>query len=340
MLSRRLIYFIAEDAIFDGKGPNSHSAKPSYLPNAAFHRDPGYHKLTYRQAVYVYTGRELSDENDILKAFAGVFCHLFGQYHKFGLPTNAFDEAIAWCPIGTSRKRRKSFPSWSWASVTGKSTFNPNPTISVASWAFVDSDQHENISMTWPRPSDFSFEIQYRTPLGWVSPFHLRRFQIPTAVESCRHGCMLTTPPGLEVADMDWTSLGFRSAFKRRWPSNKSFWEACRGMEPGQTQPLHLRLFSEHQKRLALRHGRILVLSQTANLSVQHFFDEGEDTDIERYRILDGTDVVGAGFFDVPHGRGEAPGKIRFLALACAFEKKLTILSEGRISTSTAQRQS
>lgn len=88
----------------------------------------------YMKAVSLYTGRDLTDPKDILKAFGGVIS-LVEWYTcarmYYGLPSSHFDFVLLWRPK-EGKGRRHGFPSWSWSGWqrednpgTGTSAFYP-----------------------------------------------------------------------------------------------------------------------------------------------------------------------------------------------------------------------
>ncbi|KAF5660908.1 Heterokaryon incompatibility protein [Fusarium heterosporum] len=86
---------------------------------------PGFN--TYASMVRDYTGRTLSFQSDILKAFAGVEGSLAETYDCpfiYGLPEKYFPLALMWDSTdGTNiRTEGPPIPSWSWASLNSKSS--------------------------------------------------------------------------------------------------------------------------------------------------------------------------------------------------------------------------
>lgn len=75
--------------------------------------DPSRLRTRYRDAVVHYTGRELSNEEDVLDAFSGVLHTMYDGRCIEGLPKCIFDVALLWQPR-QKLSCRKGFPSWSW----------------------------------------------------------------------------------------------------------------------------------------------------------------------------------------------------------------------------------
>ncbi|CAJ2510461.1 Uu.00g132700.m01.CDS01 [Anthostomella pinea] len=85
----------------------------------------------YRQAVYEYTKRNLTNDSDALNAFRGMEDLIRqGSNTKFwfGLPEFDFDHALLWYPCEPLQRRKISgdsrFPSWSWAAWKGHSHYS------------------------------------------------------------------------------------------------------------------------------------------------------------------------------------------------------------------------
>lgn len=91
--------------------------------------------VAYDQMLRDYTSRQLTKEQDILDAFAGIsnyWAEQFGATMKYGLPNSAFDWALLWEPQQLMRRRDlddRSFPSWSWAGWKGCVGINPSTSV-------------------------------------------------------------------------------------------------------------------------------------------------------------------------------------------------------------------
>src|SRR5689334_2467772 len=80
----------------------------------------------YLQLVSAYNTRDLTFDDDVLAAFAGITTSLssFEGGFLFGLPELFLDVAMLWRPLGPCRRRaasprgdpthRSALPSWSW----------------------------------------------------------------------------------------------------------------------------------------------------------------------------------------------------------------------------------
>jgi len=98
------------------------------------------HTQLYRELIPEYTTRHLTQPNDIIEAFAGVFNSMNDLDHILGIPVFKtanhsplvwFLYGLTWCadlPHGAIRcPRRSSFPSWSWAGWYGKIDYLKTP---------------------------------------------------------------------------------------------------------------------------------------------------------------------------------------------------------------------
>ncbi|KAI0010904.1 heterokaryon incompatibility protein-domain-containing protein [Xylariaceae sp. FL0662B] len=98
------------------------------------------HTQLYRELIPEYTNRHLTQPNDIIEAFAGVFNSMNDLDHIWGIPIFStanyshlvwFLYGLTWCadlPYGEVRcPRRSGFPSWSWAGWYGKINYLKTP---------------------------------------------------------------------------------------------------------------------------------------------------------------------------------------------------------------------
>ena len=82
---------------------------------------PGQEMISFVSAVESYSKRELSNPEDRMNAFQGIFHryldNMDGEKSSFhyGLPVSAFDQAFCWSAHKHNPKlRNTAFPSWSW----------------------------------------------------------------------------------------------------------------------------------------------------------------------------------------------------------------------------------
>lgn len=200
ILSRRCVYFtdhqifyecalshFCESTILESDDPSMSVLTTDYLG-----RKPQGSDWLWQYAQYVddYTPRDLSFEDDILDAFRGIMNeldHLAGGFH-FGLPQQRFEKTLAWYSGwyngGDPSRRRKKFPSWSWA---GWKRIKPNAhpshyrrSIYSAFWIF---DYHRSIQWYTPNtsmppdhvpssPSDTKVGVQALNPQRLTSVFN------------------------------------------------------------------------------------------------------------------------------------------------------------------------
>lgn len=133
MLSRRAIHFIGNKVFYrcrvsehledfaDISSTFSQFTAPngSLLPIAVEMKDPTW---DYAIFLFYYSKRALTNQNDALRAMAGIIrrfteamkCRFLG-----GLPTASFDRFIIFYAFGNSLHRRANFPSYSWAGWRG-----------------------------------------------------------------------------------------------------------------------------------------------------------------------------------------------------------------------------
>ena len=86
----------------------------------------------YIWLLWDYTKRNISNQRDAANAFQGAFNALAARLNcEFihGLPDTELEDALLWCPIGSSTRRvdektgESLFPSWSWLGWSGKAAY-------------------------------------------------------------------------------------------------------------------------------------------------------------------------------------------------------------------------
>ncbi|KAL0259690.1 hypothetical protein SLS55_005427 [Diplodia seriata] len=142
----------------------------------------------YFEAVEKYTRRALTYPADVLSAFVGVRQWLgprWGEALHFGLPVEAFDEAVLWRPLrwdGVPRAPAPRetelytvWPSWAWCSVAGAVTYGHEGWYnklagicgSLASWALPSPTGSGGTEELVPVPSmPFMTEMPGLEPCG------------------------------------------------------------------------------------------------------------------------------------------------------------------------------
>ncbi|KAK5213600.1 hypothetical protein LTR99_000411 [Exophiala xenobiotica] len=104
------------------------------------------------QVLEIYQGRDLTDENDALSAMAGMLGRVAGSAKTKivqGLPTDIFPLALLFLHTGTegartAPRRRKKFPSWSWAGWKGEVSWYPFDRLDLMNAADEDNDFNED----------------------------------------------------------------------------------------------------------------------------------------------------------------------------------------------------
>ncbi|KAK5324215.1 hypothetical protein LTR93_005002 [Exophiala xenobiotica] len=104
------------------------------------------------QVLEIYQGRDLTDENDALSAMAGMLGRVAGSAKTKivqGLPTHIFPLALLFLHTGTegartAPRRRKKFPSWSWAGWKGEVSWYPFDRLDLMNAADEDNDFNED----------------------------------------------------------------------------------------------------------------------------------------------------------------------------------------------------
>ncbi|KAK0705595.1 heterokaryon incompatibility protein-domain-containing protein [Lasiosphaeris hirsuta] len=134
LLANRTVIFTPDSSIYfrclhsvwsedtnDDSRPSVTTFEPDYLYMALGGSFPA--ALCYDALVLHYTDRSLTDQSDVLNAFAGMQKLLekqLGTLFIQGIPPSAFDFFILFTGHWVVLKRRQGFPSWSWAGWVGK----------------------------------------------------------------------------------------------------------------------------------------------------------------------------------------------------------------------------
>lgn len=147
-------FFVCDDKIFPELIPSAIELCGSWSSRVM--RGP-MHKVasSYRNLarnIEEYSSRTLTHDSDSLRAFLGVFDDYRGNsthqlHHLWGVPvfqeetTQAPFIVLDWVHIrGELLRRRRGFPSWSWAGWAGKLRFPDMPTATV-SMVYIDQDR-------------------------------------------------------------------------------------------------------------------------------------------------------------------------------------------------------
>ncbi|KAF5988713.1 hypothetical protein FBULB1_1321 [Fusarium bulbicola] len=128
-LSRRALYFLDNKVFFQCRNKACSEAvidqseqqrpKTGQIYNAIHMEDPLY---DYANILENYTARALTNQNDVLRAMAGIIRRFsVNMNYRFiqGLPTEALDVFILFETRGSCLHRRTGFPSYSWCGWQG-----------------------------------------------------------------------------------------------------------------------------------------------------------------------------------------------------------------------------
>lgn len=217
------------------------------------------------ESVEAYSGRKLSYETDIEKAFSGVLRSNFGGDHAYGSPLRFFDAALRWTSyLGLGERRRSTnndiFPSWSWLSVIGTVDFSaargPRTYLPVATWAM-------NL------PTGIG-----KSELRFIAPENDEEFKCSASLieETWKAGFFEAESPscsGANTASYD--------RWQPTWKSYSSFWLQSRGLKS--ISALSQSGMCEKYS-VCLRPGQVLVRTKSAHLRTSKF-------DIAHSRLFD-----------------------------------------------------
>ena len=145
MLSRRKLYFFEDEVTFwcrrceyletcrdDSEAKMRTSNDSSLLWYSLEMESP---LVDYVTILFNYTARTLTNQSDVLRAMAGIIRRISSKFRYRmleGLPTGAFDYFILFS--GTRIRRRRGFPSYSWAGWIGQIDINAKTTPDHNVW--------------------------------------------------------------------------------------------------------------------------------------------------------------------------------------------------------------
>lgn len=122
------------------------------------------------QVLEIYQGRDLTDENDALSAMAGMLGRVAGSANTGivqGLPADIFPLALLFLHTGRAARaprRRKKFPSWSWAGWKGEVSWYPFDRLDLMNAADEDNDFNEDKELE--KALESSWVTYYTTTTG------------------------------------------------------------------------------------------------------------------------------------------------------------------------------
>lgn len=172
-LSRRRITFVDDMVYFDcrkcswaedtgGSGLRDRYDSATLLSVITDPDFDSYSRLT--DAVFYYSSRDLSYQNDYLNALKGI-CHRIGEATKCrflqGIPVAALDLYLLFDGVATVLERRHGFPSWSWCGWIGPLSYND--------WTYRPNDPGSDTRNNWLTNNTWIVWYE-RSPSGMVSP--------------------------------------------------------------------------------------------------------------------------------------------------------------------------
>src|ERR1700712_1724385 len=83
----------------------------------------------YRECVFNYTERQMTNDRDSLNAFLGIVGYLTKSWFPkgliWGMPLECFPQSLRWYhPRSVKPRRRPAFPSWSWTGWEGQALYS------------------------------------------------------------------------------------------------------------------------------------------------------------------------------------------------------------------------
>ncbi|KAL2692455.1 hypothetical protein Neosp_002864 [[Neocosmospora] mangrovei] len=193
VLSRRALYFVDNKVFFRCRSAEFSEScidrtrviKPWYdnssLLTMAVHLDDPLDD--YSSMLMYYTTRVLTDQNDVLRAMAGIIRRISDKTNLGffqGLPTGALDCFVIFRCHGCILRRRKGFPSYSWCGWRGRvginMPFKVNEWLTETWIVWYKRSSSGVTSLIWDPesiPADDESRIGYRPRNGFQSPVAL-----------------------------------------------------------------------------------------------------------------------------------------------------------------------
>jgi hypothetical protein len=159
-LSKRLLFF-TDFGLFYCERDHDQSSRHTYVvDHAYYYSDKAYDLVNVSKdggiMLAKYTSKELSFDEDILRACSGVLDRMFKGGTVHGLPRETFDDSMLWESNDYESGNRVStpgalFPSWSWTSAFGIITVDLDIfSFSVAFWASITLDSDMTLQYMIP----------------------------------------------------------------------------------------------------------------------------------------------------------------------------------------------
>jgi hypothetical protein len=167
--------------------------------------------ITGLGVVVGFSERILAHRSDTLRAISGIFQALYKDRTYYGIPLNEFENGIGWELDDYSKVRKPKavslFPTWSWASVSGKLRFyatSGQRQCSLAYWGWAErSNKADSTSLQWLPFRDSSHQDVWTSNNTWM-------LSIKIAVAlAWFHGCFQTEVPSVLLQDCpvkEWKS--------------------------------------------------------------------------------------------------------------------------------------
>ncbi|KAJ4317165.1 hypothetical protein N0V84_007469 [Fusarium piperis] len=152
----------------------------STLPMALHMEDPLF---DYCEMLFYYTARTLTDQNDVMRAMAGVIRRVSEKTKsRFiqGLPTAAWDSFITFTALNSILRRRRGFPSYSWCGWQGRISLEPPTNWNswlTKTWIIWYKRSPSGITnLVWDPAANESFPFHDKSYVGYR---HRQKFEPP-----------------------------------------------------------------------------------------------------------------------------------------------------------------